>query len=76
MSRLGGAGAIAQLVADVPLSKSEVVNLAKNNFNSSASFLSSYYFHSLHLHVNLFYFLLICLFLLHMLLMHVLTYDL
>lgn len=27
MSRLGGAGAVAQLVADVPLSAVEVVNL-------------------------------------------------
>lgn len=29
MSRLGGAGAVAQLVADVPLSAVEVINTAK-----------------------------------------------
>jgi hypothetical protein len=33
MSRLGGAGAVAQLVADVPLSAVEVINLNNEALN-------------------------------------------
>ena len=51
MSRLGGAGAVAQLVSDVPLSAVEVIILKRMKFRN-ATFLTSYSFHYFHLYLT------------------------
>ena len=47
MSRLGGAGAVAQLVADVPLTAVEVMNLTQDYLQKCNLFLSDSVFFSL-----------------------------
>lgn len=39
MSRLGGAGAVAQLVADVPLSAVEVINIENIKFGNASTLI-------------------------------------